>query len=115
MVQRRYDPQTGRLIHLQALSDDLKTISVENWPSRPRDQEELVQARLNTTRALKAELENFYGIKTSLDSLGVFQEILAEGIGEMNEEGQQPSLEKVFERVEAALLRPVPVVYKLSE
>ena len=88
---------------------------MHSWPSRPKDKEELVTARLNASRGIKTDLEKIFGIKHSDDSHGIFQEISAEGIGEVDELGQQETLERVFEKVEGALLRPVPVIYKTDK
>jgi hypothetical protein len=87
---------------------------VANWINRPRDTEEKVTARLNSLKGLRTELEKAYGVRTTDSSSGIFQEIKSDGLGENSEHGIQPTLEKVFEVVESALIRPVPVSYKYN-
>jgi adenylate kinase len=112
LIDRKYSGKSGRVVNLRRIPNDLKNEDFSKWITRPRDSEEIVNNRLNACKALRADLEKVFGVKTANFSNGIFAEISAEGIGEEDENGQQKSLMKVFEIVESALTRSVPISHK---
>jgi hypothetical protein len=115
LADRRYSPETGKIVNLKHLPESLNESLVSAWPIRPRDAESKVQARLNDSKGLRTELEKAFGVRTTEESAGILQEIDANGIGEADDLGRQPSLERVYELIESALLRPVAINYKLDD
>lgn len=105
ITQRRYDPITGRCINLLAIPADVS--DTKNFVPNPVDQDtEGLRQRVKSAESTRKVLEKAYGIKTSFagqdDEIGLVQEIQANGINKQD-------LSAVFERVESALMRPVPV------
>ncbi|KAJ3037642.1 Adenylate kinase 8 [Rhizophlyctis rosea] len=122
LLSRRYDPITGAPHNLLSLPPNLapKHAEIEStWPRRQQDTEENVKRRMNQYRNLKNDLrEAFKGKEVKGKGgkegkgvgggTGIIQEIEAEGLGEGDTRGLGVDLQKVFERVEGMLLRPVP-------
>jgi hypothetical protein len=120
-VNRRYDPLTGRCVNLLNLPADVPSSVAEKWMVRPSDLPETVDKRVSTYGSIRRDLEKYYGYrkrdKTNLNNStlppvetpGIIQEIDAEGVGEADGAGKQPSLNRVCELVQAILHKPLPV------
>eukprot|EP00842_Homolaphlyctis_polyrhiza_P005491 jgi/Hompol1/5943/HPOL_000908-RA len=109
LIHRRYDPVTGRVINLTSIPKEYQKVDVSGLTSRPEDDAETVQSRIDQQAGLKQELEKVFGVRKSEDSTGVMYEIDAEGIGEADARRDHPSFERVLELVEGSLMRPIPI------
>ncbi|RKO92734.1 adenylate kinase-domain-containing protein [Blyttiomyces helicus] len=132
--ERRYNPTTGERVNLAALPPSVSKSEAASWPIRPEDAADLVSERIARSRGSRQELELAYGfrrppgtttlthrnsspgIKPGVASTGaggplegIMQDIDADGLGE-GSGGKGSPLDTVFEKVEGALLRPVPIM-----
>ncbi|KAJ3325571.1 Adenylate kinase 8 [Boothiomyces sp. JEL0866] len=105
---RRYDPNTSRVVNLMKIPNDLKNVDFEKWIHTKQDQNEYLETKFEIYDVWERELMKVYNLKENNCPTGIMHYIESEGVGEADENGENPSLERLFELVEGHLLRPIP-------
>jgi adenylate kinase family enzyme len=112
LLKRRYDPYSSRCVNLVSIPTELQNENLDKWIRAPNDSDEVVKQRFHLFESTEKTLKDFYGLRTETNETGVMHYLDNDGIGESL--GDEPTLliKKVFEVVEAHLLRPVPFSIK---
>ncbi|KAI8899563.1 adenylate kinase-domain-containing protein [Globomyces pollinis-pini] len=108
IARRRYDPISSRIVNLDKVPKDLKNVDLNTWLRARADTEEIFQGRFDNYETAERELKKFYGLRDSANPLGVMHSVQSDGVGEEDENGEQPTLKAVFDVIDGHLLRPVP-------
>lgn len=103
MEDRRFDPESSRVVNIKNLPSDLSPELVSKWIQSPKDVNVVLDERFKEYESTEKELKKNYGIKSSINPTGIFHSISSESIGEEEEYS-----EKVFDLIQGHLLRPVP-------
>ncbi|KAI9193068.1 adenylate kinase-domain-containing protein [Polychytrium aggregatum] len=117
LTKRRFDPETGRVVHTDHLPSEVTAAELDSWIQKDRDSEGQVRARLEYEASLKSELQSFYGVRSIADAghpssqrVGIMHEIDSLDVGEGQGFGgaTNPSANTCFELVEGMLMRSIP-------
>ncbi|KAJ3273042.1 Adenylate kinase 8 [Terramyces sp. JEL0728] len=108
IVPNRYDPNSARVVNLKKIPDDLKNADFDKWIHAKQDRNEYLETKFETYDVWERELVKVYNVKENSCPTGIMHYIESEGVGEADENGENPSMERLFEKVQGHLLRPIP-------
>ena len=90
------------------IPNDLKNVDFDKWIHAKQDRNEFLETKFETYDVWERELMKVYNLKESNCPTGIMHYIESEGVGEADENGENPSMDKLLELVEGHLLRPIP-------
>ena len=99
LKNRRYNPDTGKVVDIKNLPSELEGVDVESWGYREMDRSyKLLNKRFEKYDLSKDGLEKFYKKRGEETPFGTFYSI----------EDENGNLNELLEKAEASLQRPVP-------
>ena len=81
-------------------------MDLSNWIRAPADCDAELDARFKEFETAERDLKRIYSVRSAACPSGIMHFVESNGIGE--EEGENPLISRVFERVEGHLLKPIP-------
>jgi hypothetical protein len=108
LENRRYDPESSRIVNLKSIPKDLEGKDLSSWIHAPFDHEKALEERFKVYENVEKEMKKLYGLKNNVNTNGIFHSIPSEGVGEGDADGSNPHQQKVLELAEGYLVRPIP-------